>query len=254
MCELFGVTSFNSIPVRELLTTFFSHADRNPDGWGIAFFYEKEVLLEKQEISALKSGYLKARLPMYTGAKEMIAHIRLATKGHIEYENTHPFICRDNTGRNWTFAHNGTIFENAEVDRMFYEQKGQTDSERILLYIIKRMNMRYPETKSAAFRFRLLEEIVKEITPENKVNLLLYDGEIMYVHSNYRNSLYMKQGDSSFVFSTKPLDSERWEPVPLNTLLGFSAGSLLYTGQKHPNEFFDKPEKTRHLYLDYSAL
>lgn len=254
MCELFGVTSSEKIPVQQLLETFFSHAAKHPDGWGLASFFEDEIALNKQSMNALRSRFLQAQLSLYKEADKMIAHIRRATKGQVEYENTHPFTAKDNTGRNWTLAHNGTIFESSVVDEMFYQQKGTTDSERLLLYIIKRMNMRYPESKNAACRFNVLQDVLREITTENKVNLLLYDGEIMYVHSNYRNSLFIKQQGPAAIFATVPLDEGDWKPVPLNTLLGYTDGRLPFTGVPHNNEFFDSPEKYKHLFLDYSAL
>ena len=254
MCELFGISSSEKIPVQHLLEVFFSHARKHPDGWGFACFYENEVTVNKQSMNALKSRFLQSQLSLYKETDKMIAHIRKATKGQAEYENTHPFVGKDNTGRNWTLAHNGTIFENSDIDEMYYQQKGTTDSERILLYIIKRMNLRYPETKNASCRFNLLQEILAQITAENKVNLLIYDGEILYVHSNYRNSLFVKRQGEAALFATVPLDDGDWQPVPLNTLLGYRDGQLVYTGVPHSNEFIDSADKYKHIYIDYSFL
>lgn len=256
MCELFGISSPKPIKTNDLLHEFFSHGMQHPDGWGMAFFYGNEVSLEKQPINACKSMYLKARLTAHTEAQNMIAHIRLATKGHVEYENTHPFVMKDAAGRTWTLAHNGTIFESQILDPMFYHQKGHTDSERILLYFIKQWNKALEEgaADDAEKRFALLDRIIHEITPENKVNLLLYDGELMYVHTNYRGSLHMKQQGKTRIFSTQPLDSKDWQPVPMNTLLAFQNGELRFRGVPHENEYFYNADKAKHLYLDYALL
>lgn len=77
----------------------------------MAFFYGNAVLLEKQPENSCKSIYLKQRIRTKIEEDKMIAHIRLATRGTMDYENTHPFVMRDNNDRTWTLAHNGTIFE-----------------------------------------------------------------------------------------------------------------------------------------------
>ena len=184
MCELFGVTSQNKVKLNELLSEFFSHGIDHPNGWGMAFFYGNAVSLEKQPEASHKSVYLKQRLQFKVEADNMIAHIRLATRGNINYENTHPFVMRDNSNRTWTLAHNGTIFDCALLNPFVHSQQGQTDSERILVYIVSRINRELEKKKdlSEQERFNLIDEIFCEITPENKMNILLFDGELMDCH------------------------------------------------------------------------
>lgn len=164
---------------------------------------------------------------------------------------------RDNCDRTWTLAHNGTIFECDALSSFVYSQQGQTDSERILCYLISRMNesqKKKGKGLSQEERVRLVEKVIGEITPENKVNLLLYDGELLYVHTNYRNSLHRCRKGRAVIISTRPLDGNVWENIPLNTLLVYKKGSLLYTGTNHGHEFIDSEEKTRLLFLDYANL
>lgn len=257
MCELFGVSSKRKIPLNDLLREFFSHGVEHPHGWGMAFFYNNAVSLEKQPEHSCKSVYLKQRLRAKIEADNMIAHIRLATRGNLDYENTHPFVLRDNSDRTWTLAHNGTIFECDALNPFAHEQQGETDSERILCYIISRVN-KLQEKKERVLtskeRFSLLDEIICELSPENKLNLIIYDGEQFYVHTNYRESLYRCQKGSAMVISTKPLDRDFWEELPMNTLSAYRDGKLLYTGTNHGNEFVDSAEKMRLLFLDFANL
>lgn len=37
MCELFGVNTPGKIQLNHLLDVFFSHGDKHPHGWGMAF-------------------------------------------------------------------------------------------------------------------------------------------------------------------------------------------------------------------------
>lgn len=256
MCELFGVSSCSRVDVTDLLKEFFSHGKDHPNGWGMAFFYGNAVSLEKQPEPSYKSKYLKQRLQFKVEADKMIAHIRLATKGVMSYENTHPFVMRDNSDRAWTLAHNGTIFECDALDSFARFQQGQTDSERILEYIISQVNLKMAAGKgmSSPMRFQLIDKIIQEITPENKVNLLLYDGEIMYVHTNCKNSLYSSKRKDGIIISTTPLDSNHWDPVPMNTLIAYQDGKELYRGTVHQNEFIQTEEKMKMLFLDYANL
>lgn len=257
MCELFGVNGAAAQQWNEFLKVFFSHAEEHPHGWGMAFFYGNAVSLEKQPSAANTSDYLRQRLRAPIVTDKMIAHIRLATKGSLDYENTHPFVERDNHNRTWTLAHNGTIFECDTLNPYVHVQKGHTDSERILFYVIRRINdeqSRLGRSLRSNERFAVIDNILCEITPENKVNLLLFDGEVLYVHTNQKATLYRCRKGKAMVFSTRPLDLDRWEPVPMNTLLAYREGKLLYEGTNHGNEFFFSEEKMRLIFLDYSGL
>lgn len=256
MCELFGVTSSSKLELNELLSEFFSHGKEHPNGWGMAFFYGNAVSLEKQPEASHKSLYLKQRLQFKVEADNMIAHIRLATRGNINYENTHPFIMRDNSDRTWTLAHNGTIFDGDLFHSSAHSLQGQTDSERILAYIVSRTDLELEKKKelSEQDRCELIDEILREVTPENKVNILLFDGELMYVHTNYQNSLYSCRKGEAVVISTKPLDHYAWEKVPMNTLIAYRGGTQVYAGTNHGNEFFETEEKMRLLFLDFASL
>lgn len=260
MCELFGVSSPEKIQVNTLLETFFSHAKKNPDGWGMACFKGRNVSIEKQPISASKSVYLKQRLrgPFYVS--DFLAHIRAATRGDMVYNNCHPFSGTDAVGRNWTLIHNGTIFEYEPLSRYVREQDGTTDSERILLYIIDQMSEaeeRERRDLTEEERFHILDQIVCEMSDDNKLNLLLYDGEILYVHTNFKNSLYQSRRGKAMVFSTTELDhldEYSWEPVPFTRLLSYKKGQLMRIGTNHKHEFVYTEEKLRLLFLDYSSL
>ena len=159
----------------------------------------------------------------------MLAHIRLATRGTMDYENTHPFVMRDNCGRPQTLGHNGTIFDCEILSTFVKTQQGQTDSERILCYMIDRINTeqeRLRRPMSQEERFRLMDEIICKITPENKVNLFVFDGELFYVHTNYKNSLHWCWKEDALVISTRPLGKDSWGQIPMNTLLAYQDGEL----------------------------
>ena len=257
MCELFGVSSSDKIRVNECLKEFFSHSVRHPNGWGIAVFYENSVSLEKEPVQASTSLYLKERLRHKIEVKNMIAHIRLATRGSMEYENSHPFVKRDNYGRTWTLAHNGTIFDYPLLNPFIYKQEGGTDSERILCYIVAQINKKQTETGrmlNAEERFCLLDSLICDMADRNKINLLIYDGEFLYAHTNYADSLYVRQTKGAALFATVPLDYADWEPLPFTVLCAYKDGKKVREGTKHGKEYKDNEADMKFLFTDYASL
>ncbi|MGN1264193.1 MAG: class II glutamine amidotransferase [Muribaculaceae bacterium] len=258
MCEILGLSSRKRITVNSYLREFFSHAYRHCHGWGLALFFGNAVSLEKEAICANQSQYLRQRIAHPILIDNMIAHIRLASVGRMLYENSHPFVKHDNRQRTWTLAHNGTIFHFPHLDDFKSLQEGQTDSERILYYFIDEINKRQDQLGwqlTPEERFRLLDELITHLSVGNKLNLLIWDGEYMYVHTNYRGSLHMlRRSDDSVWFSTQPLDDGAWEPVPFLQLLVYRNGRLVYAGEGRSSEYFDPEENFEYKNFDYANL
>lgn len=255
MCELFGITSKKSVDAAPLLKEFFSHSVEHKNGWGAAVFSGNTVSVKREPIRACDSTYLKEKLNSEVNVEEMVAHIRRATVGLAEYDNTHPFIGCDSEGRTWTLIHNGHIFDAPALHKYMDVQKGSTDSERILLYIIDRINELYQAAdEDEQDRFRTIEDVITELSPGNKLIFILYDGEFMYVHNNEEGSLHVKDVDGGKVFSTKALDGGSWSEVMLNRLLVYRQGEAVYEGAEHHNTFVWDPEQENEVYLGFSQL
>lgn len=257
MCELFAAASKEYQNVNSYLKTFYSHSNNHPHGWGLACMDGSEVVIEKEPIQASKSIYLKERLSQPINVKYVLAHIRYATIGNVEYKNCHPYSKKDNFQRRWTLIHNGTIFSCPPLNKFVNSQTGDTDSERILLYIVNQINKAQNEKQSplsAEERFAYLDKIVSDISKGNKLNLIIYDGEYMYVHTNHRNSLHVLEREDFTIFSTLPLSDEKWKPVKFTTLLAFKNGELVFEGTNHKNEFVDNEESIKYLYRIFSDL
>lgn len=257
MCELFGLSSRRKIELREDLTEFFSHGTANPHGWGIAVPNAREIWLKKEPVPSYKSPWLRNALRSSLEAKLMLAHLRLSTKGSIEYLNTHPFLAHDNAARPWALIHNGTIFESDVLSGYVRTQEGGTDSERILCHLMTLLRRRAEQEGRFLCEteiFRTVEDVIAEIVPENKVNLLITDGTHLYIHCNYRKSLHWLRRGETMTVSTYPLAGDGWEEIPLNTLFVVRDGIPVYQGTPHDCEFFDSEEKMRFLYLDYAGI
>ena len=130
MCELFGVSARDDFYANNYLKAFYAHSDFHPHGWGLACVSRNSALVEKESVKASESNYLRERLSQPITEKLLLAHIRYATIGNVEYKNCHPFTGKDCTGRRWTLIHNGTIFDYPALYPYLKTQKGDTDSER----------------------------------------------------------------------------------------------------------------------------
>jgi len=253
MCELFAMSSKQSKSVNSYLKEFFDHSLNHPHGWGLACIDGQQVNIEKEPIQAIKSQYLKYRLLSPVKGHIVLSHIRYATIGNLEYQNCHPYTFKDRFQTQWTLIHNGTIFDCPVLNQYVHKQEGSTDSERILLYIIDQMNQqkKKPHAKEC---FQLLNEIIVNISRGNKLNLILTNGDIVFVHTNYANTLYYLIEDDSILFSTQPLTHDNWLPVPMTTLFAYRGHQLLYTGDNHHHEYFENHENMKYLYQAFSEL
>lgn len=257
MCEIYGFSGSRKKQLNQDLYEFYSHAAQHPNGWGLALLDKENTLVKRDVKRADCSAYLKKLLAYPVISKTSLAHIRLATIGNEEFDNCHPFTAADSSGRLWYLIHNGTVFESDKMNKYVFIQKGETDSERLLLYLIDCINNRSSEVGrplTADERFAVLDKLVSSGSPKNKLNLLIYDGEIMYVHTNFRNSLYYRKEDNGVTFSTRPLTESGWNDVKFTTLLGYRNGELVFTGTTHGNEYYFDPDTYIPLYMAYAGL
>ena len=240
MCELFGVSSKKCVIINEYLKQFYSHCEEHPHGWGLAIMQENQSIIEKQPKKANESEELKNILSQPIIVEHAFAHIRLATMGYTDSFNCHPFSRIDNAGRTWTLMHNGTIFKHKSLDKYISKQTGDTDSERLLLYIIEEINSLQDELERALNPdecFNLLEELIIDLAEGNKLNLMIFNGEFMFIHANYKNSLYFLEKDDTLFVSTRPLSTEFWKEFPTNKLIGIKNGQIIYVGKKHDYDY-----------------
>ena len=257
MCEVFGISSKNRFTINDYLKKFYERSNKHPHGWGLACLDGTEALIEKEPMQASKSYYLKERLSSDISVKHAMAHIRYATIGNVEYINCHPYTKKDRNGRRWTLVHNGTIFDYAPLDKYVGIQTGSTDSERILLYLVDQIDQaeRQAERRlDAKERFQILDSIFVAMSAGNKLNMIIYDGECMYVHTNYKKSLHFLEKEEGTMFATAPLTREGWIPLPMNTLLAYQDGRRIYTGTNHGNEYIDSEENMKFLDQIFSNL
>ena len=253
MCELFGVSSDRKVRINDYLNTFYKRSVEHHNGWGLALLDDGIISIEKEPVRAVDSRYLKNRLTGSILTSRCMAHIRKATIGDVSFCNTHPFALNDRTGRKWVLVHNGTVFDSPELSSYLHSQEGSTDSERILFYVVDRVN-ELDDVGNETERLELIDDIVHTITPGNKINFLLYDGDYLFVHKNEPGTMYSTIRDGAVVIATHPLDNLQWKEIPQNQLLVFKDGSLVYEGRPHGNTYHHDESKMALIYMDHAML
>jgi glutamine amidotransferase len=269
MCRLFAVSGKDPVRVNDIVREFYKGSYLHRHGWGYADFTNGKAVVKREAGPAYESKYLEKLLAAPFYVRTALFHIRYATVGAVETDNAHPMSASDLTGRDWRLIHNGTIFDFDKIDEFFYRQTGSTDSERLLLYIVDRINRETAERKgplSAEERFAIVERALKDAAPGNKLNIILYDGELLYVHANSRTGgsllgdagkddfLYEAQEGGTRYFSTAAIGPGNWTPIRLNTLTAYRDGGKLFEGTPHGDEYFESEEDVRQMYRGFSAL
>jgi predicted glutamine amidotransferase len=166
----------------------------------------------------------------------VIGHLRKASEGGREISNTHPFHSRD-----WIFAHNGTVF-GAEASLPLHDgqPQGQTDSERLFLWILQ--TIRNEEDPTAAL-ISLLKKNRQDLV-YSALNFLMTDGKQLWAYREFGEkrfdpgetleerkkyyTLYYTRVERSAVVCSEPLHalSKFWQALGQRTLAVFSPQML----------------------------
>jgi glutamine amidotransferase len=199
VCELLGISSSAIVRPVGYLKTFWRRGQElqdgqgNPDGWGLALYPDdgKAVQVIKEAIPAASSQLAKF-LSTYEClcSRTFIAHVRRATRGVVAYFNSHPFS-REVRGREYAFAHNGTLRNTQGFSHGRHRPAGDSDSETLFCHL-----MNFVEEKGICGWTELdLIELWKFLISVNrmptkedkptKLNLLLTDGEMLIAYTDF---------------------------------------------------------------------
>lgn len=254
MCQLLGL-NFNKPVKIDLSFRGFRHRGKNnPDGWGLAYYMKNSLEIIKEEKSAFDSVEAEELVNKNFVSKIFISHVRAASRGNINYNNTHPFN-KSLFGKEFVFAHNGTLYEFLEhlpIKDFFPE--GETDSEHAFCYILQRLkdeNIKQWDKNS----FQLLKEIFLEINEIGRFNCLMSDGEYLFSYFDnigYNGLFYVQReapfqrvrlkdedyeidlaeqkapNQKGYIIATLPLTNENWRGFNPGSLMIFKDGEIVF--------------------------
>ena len=253
MCQLLGmncntptdiVFSFEGFRRRAGLT------DCHSDGFGIAFFEGKGVRIFRDNRAASVSPIADCVKQYNIKSLNVIAHIRKATQGSVNIENTHPFI-REVWGENWVFAHNGNLTNLPDMSDYFLQPIGSTDSEAAFCYIVENLKNRFIKKPSEQQLFDAIQDLTKQLSTHGTFNFILSNGEWMIAHCSTNLhyltrqapfgkaqridddgvidfNQYAKDGDKVTIITTFPLTkNETWTKMEHGGFVFFKNGEKI---------------------------
>lgn len=198
MCELFAMSSLLPTSVSFSLERLARHGGAegpHRDGWGMAFYSERDALVLREAQPASDSELIRYIERHSPPSRMVISHLRLATLGECKLANTQPFS-RELTGRMHLFAHNGDLPDierrPAETTPRF-EPVGETDSERAFCRLMERMAtlwMGNSETPPPLVsRLAILADQAAMLRELGPANFIYSDSHTLFVHADRRIDL-----------------------------------------------------------------
>jgi len=264
MCELFAITSNQPTTVSVSLDEFASHGSddsENKDGWGIAYYFERDIRRFRDTGPAADSDWVKFLEKQSLRSTEVLAHIRNANVGSICLPNTHPFA-RELGGNMHTFAHNGflrSITGEASFTLRRFRPIGDTDSEHAFCALLDRLCsiwLSAADVPSVKDRLEIVALFARDIRALGLSNFIYCDGDAIFVHADRRSQsdgkfrapgLWLHQqtcperdtrisGGGISIHSHRqtiamaasvPITTDHWEPLDEGTVIAMREGEVV---------------------------
>lgn len=259
MCQLLGMNSLKPANLSFSLEGFLrrgGETDEHVDGWGLAYYEDARCQLLIDEAAAARSPMARWVQQQHPErSRNIIAHIRKATRGAVRASNCHPFV-RYFWGKEWAFAHNGTVAQEQLPRPQHFVPVGDTDSELAFCLILDALQGRFGETQPALPElWACLQEVSAEIAAHGVFNFVLSNGEMLFA----RRSTFLHYVERAYPFgsahlldcpigidfaqhnhlddrmviiATQPLTDEVWHPLPVGEVVVFAGGRRLEGFQK----------------------
>jgi predicted glutamine amidotransferase len=186
MCQLLGMNCATPTDITFSFRGFSQRAgitSDHSDGFGIAFFEDKACRLFVDNQSAVESPIAQLLRDYPIKSRNVIAHIRKATQGKINLENSHPFS-RELWGRQWIFAHNGDLHDFHPKLTGRFTPVGNTDSERSFCFVLDQLVQRFGyQEPSLDEIFEVLLDISPKIAEHGTFNFCLSNGQALFTYA-----------------------------------------------------------------------
>jgi predicted glutamine amidotransferase len=194
MCELFAMSSKVASTVQLSLEEFSRHgglSGPHKDGWGIAWYDERDVRLVKEALPAADSPCVRFIQGNPFVTTFALSHVRKATRGAVALRNCQPFV-RELGGAWHCFAHNGDlpgIEGDGHALAASFRPVGETDSEQAFCQLLERVRPlwladRPPEL---AARRQVVESFAAELRSRGPANFIYCDADALFAHADRRH-------------------------------------------------------------------
>lgn len=161
------------------------------DGWGIAYYVDRDVRLVKEPLPASDSACVRFIRENPFTSSLVISHIRKATRGAHTLSNCQPFV-RELGGAMHVFAHNGDLDDRCLKERLqpgFHRPVGDTDSEYAFCALLGRLEPLWRGaggTPLLSERSSVVAGFAEELRALGPANFLYSDGDVLFIHGHQR--------------------------------------------------------------------
>jgi glutamine amidotransferase len=189
MCQLFCISASKPIQLKFSWEAFARRGSQdggNPDGWGVAYFDDRDVLLLREPGPAADSPLVRFLGQDGPSSQFIVSHLRRATQGEITLQNTQPFV-RYMAGRAHVFAHNGHVSDLPPgSNNSWLTPLGDTDSERLFNLLLSQLEPLWSNGVVPTLKDRLdVINTVAEIARQcGAANFIYSDGITIFAHGH----------------------------------------------------------------------
>jgi predicted glutamine amidotransferase len=191
------------------------------DGWGWAWWTRDNKPCHRKAPEDARNMACTQAIDELQRARPavVLGHLRKASPG-IERSmgNTHPFF-----RQGWAFAHNGTLFEPGRLKLRHADLEGDSDSERLFLFLLERI-----EVVPLVQRREALQSALEELdwTDWSALNFLLTDGRVAFASCRFRDptmayyyTLWVQRQEEYWAICSEPVWGGGWESLQNGALL-----------------------------------
>jgi glutamine amidotransferase len=228
MCRLFALIAEHpkSSELPDLMVPFRALSRYHPDGWGIGWYFNGGVQVEKSSLPAHKDPRFVTTC-MSADSNIILVHIRKTSGTKATPDNTHPF-----TYGQYIFEHNGTIIGDLKgLLPPEYRNRllGQTDSEQLFQLILHRIDEEGGVIEGLRSAISLVMAMKEAGT--TSLNFILSDGEKVFAyrkafsHPDRYSLLYRQREETdkypgrSVIISSQRISRGGWKTVENGRLL-----------------------------------
>ena len=267
MCELFGMSTRRPSTVTLSLEEFSRHgglSGPHKDGWGIAWYEDRDIRLVKEAFPAAGSACVRFVQEHPFLSPLVVSHVRKATQGQVATRNCQPLV-RELGGTWHCFAHNGDLLgvrEDARFCARAFRPVGETDSEYAFCALLERLRGLWLKDGAPAIeaRFEAVERFAAELRELGPANFIYSDGDALFAHAHRRHqadgsvrapglwhlarhceeggelagaglSVAAHAGEQDVLLvASVPLTAEKWLPMAEGSVLAARLGRILFSG------------------------
>jgi predicted glutamine amidotransferase len=194
MCELFAMSTRYPATVQLSLEEFSRRgglSGAHKDGWGIAWYDERDVRLVKEAFPAAGSACVHFIQTNPFSTSFALSHVRKATRGAVALRNCQPFV-RELGGAWHCFAHNGDLpgmEGDPQLEAPVFRAVGETDSEQAFCALLERLRPLWLAGRPPALaaRLQVIETFAGELRSLGPANFVYCDGDALFAHGDRRH-------------------------------------------------------------------